>query len=382
MKVPSTFDQFERWAIRTINPIRVPPLRPETPNFKFRDDWYSRAKVTVKEFDDRLERALPNFFWQTRLDNFGRMIDDKLDGLRRINRLIDLPSSASDGPVKFFLLTIIRLPLKIARNLIVMVFDLLETIVKFAVHPAKQTLKLAEFFIDLLKAFTNPYTLTQLGLGILGSSMGQSIVSGNPISLIGVAVGSLLAAVGAGWLLFSSRDHLSGIVQSEEMMKTLEAFLTGFVIGMIAGGIQNAIKNASMKNFKVTSLDEAKAYADSFIQKHNLPNYTSLTLENGKVIISWAGQDTLLALSEANNDILNFQYFNPIKNGVFEMPLECQVVFAPHAEPIHILKLHGFEGYSFQLQGPLEGFPGYTYPTPPSPAIFDGVPALGAFAKR
>ena len=75
MKVPSSFDRFERWATHQINPYKHLPLRPTTPDYRGKTDWYSRAKVTIKKWDERLESALPNFFWQTRLDNFGKEID-------------------------------------------------------------------------------------------------------------------------------------------------------------------------------------------------------------------------------------------------------------------------------------------------------------------
>lgn len=357
------FDRFEQSVSRFINARKVYPIPSMVSLGETDRSWYGRAKVTIKEWDQRLEDWMPNFMWQNRYDQFERSVHAKLEGLKRLNRLIDLPS---DGPVvKQLLLFLVRLPLKVARNIIALLFDLLENIVKSSVHPLKAGLRLADFMVDLVKALTKPESLSKMGAGILGASAGHMLL-GNPVSTIGLFIGAALLLAGYGWTFVEDfKNQVPIEMRLGRLGSIIEAFCTGLALGLIAGSIQKALRP---QGYKFTNLEEAKEFADRFIEDNHLPNYTSLSLDNGKVILSWSGQEVLAELAKAEESIVTFDLFNPVRDGFFDMPLECQVIFSPGSSvPQHILKIAGIEE-GFNMQGNLPAFAGYPMsPLNPAP---------------
>lgn len=156
---------------------------------------------------------------------------------------------------------LIKLPFRAIRNVINLIFSIVKTAVNFVFHPVKTFIKLLKLIISLL----NAVTLTQIGAGMIGASLGQSLL-GNPLSLIGIIVGAALIvggiSIGAMVTAIKNKHNKSTHVKNEiiEHFKAIpEAALTGFLLGLMVGAIQQAQTHQNHHSHKSTASNAADA---------------------------------------------------------------------------------------------------------------------------
>ena len=97
-----------------------------------------------------------------------------------------------------------KLPLRAARNVIYLLYNILKEILYFALHPLKTLTRLAKLFVTICYKMATPESLALMGSGVIGATLGFSILSGNLLSVIGVAMGGDDARCRTGDQFFKS----------------------------------------------------------------------------------------------------------------------------------------------------------------------------------
>lgn len=336
--------------------------------------WHTRAITYLNDQEVQLDKKMPNHFLQNQIDQLGSCIEAKFAPLKEFNSWLD-----SNGEGKWYqqlAIFLIKLPARAVRNIIRLLYNFIEGALCAAVHPLKSTAHLAKILINLVHELTKPETWSKIGMGMLGSSLGQGLVTGNPLSVIGLGVGTSLLIGGLSVGALKAAIHAEKGCQLEAAGKNLlsqakelpETALTGFCMGLIIGGIQRALYKHQMKSFRVSNGEEARQFADSFIKEHHLPQYSNLDFDSsGKIVIQWEGSETLKALNIANPKLITLQM-----KGI-DYAEYCKIELCPNPADSRIVvglvrMWYGWDDHwRFTTLSPLDsaGFLDHLYPLPP-----------------
>lgn len=315
--------------------------------------WNAAALTVLNKWDDDLETQLPNFAIQNKIDKIGNLIAKHFAALDPFNKWLD-DNGHGSWPEQLAIF-LAKLPMRAARNVVQLLYEIIKNILHSAVHPLKSLNHLAKLMVALATALTEPETWSRAGIGIIGTHLGQSVITGNPLSVISVGIGAALALSGLslGTLktaIIAQKGNRGQAVKQyiSQMAKELpETALTALCIGFLLGGIQRILFRSQLKNHRISNIEEAKRHADEFIKKHNLPSPRSVYLNNGKIVMRWSPEQ--------------MKAFSPTYQGLFPKEEVSQLPYTVHNYfdieltpfPSGVkswLSMHeydGFEGYSF-----------------------------------
>ena len=246
-----------------------------------------------------LEISMPNNPAQDRIDMIARHLKTKFAPLKEFN---DWLNSNGQGnwynQVATFLA---KLPLRVVRNEINLLYTLIKTLLYVGVHPLRASVEAAELLVQLIDQLTKPEAWTKIGAGITGGGIGQSLVSGNPLSLIaigvggalmvsGLSVGALKAALNApeDKRLQAALDNFFSQVKSVP-----EALLTGLTTGVISGAIQKVYaENMGIKQSIKQQLDEQGIFRidEATMNKYHMSHSPEANVAidaQGNVTVTW-----------------------------------------------------------------------------------------------
>lgn len=322
--------------------------------------WNERAIYKLNQWETKLEKAMPNFKIQRRIDSIGQYIEKKFAPLKEFNRWLD---SNGHGAWYHQLATFLaKLPARAIRNIVRLVYQIIKSIFYAGVHPLKSLTRLAKLIVSLIDALTKPETYSKIGAGMIGASLGQAAVMGNFISLMGLGIGGAMLAAGLsmgalkaaveaqkGVKIKAVKEHL--LMQAKQLPESL---LTGFFMGLLFGGIQRAV---APSQYRITTVEDAKAYAKQFIKENNLPDPLKIVLDpdKGEVSIYW---NSIKGLPNVDGHSIG----------------NIRIELGPSYAKAHsVLVWDGFEGdrtiitYSLDKVG--LAAPAYPYPPAPSTVI-------------
>lgn len=215
------------------------------PLFKeLRDKTIARIYV----FDRKLDAILPNFFFQEKLDAIAASIKELFSPLKGFDDFIQ-----SNGNGQWYLqfaTFLVKLPARAVRNIIHLMYSIVKELLYAGVHPAKALTQAARYLVDLVFELTRPEVWTKIGAGVVGASAGHALVTGNPFSVIPMAIGASFTIAGlvtgpvAAALQAPEGLHFEAFKQNIclQMKELPEAVLTGFCMGLLVGGIQKFIQ--------------------------------------------------------------------------------------------------------------------------------------------
>lgn len=327
-------------------------------------NWHQRAITQIDTWENSLTYLKPGGIigWtQYSLDDLGHYIENLFAPFQTFNEWLD-SQGHGDWYVQFatFLAT---LPVKAVRNIIRLVYNIIKEALCAPVHPVKALHKIAKLLVTLAFELTKPETWSKIGAGLISTSLGQTLVTGNPLSVIGLIIGAamILGGLTVGTLQEAIKAE-EGMRQKPVLQYLLtqgkelsEAALTGFITGLIVGAIQQAF----LKTY-VVSPEDATQYANQFITKHKLPPYSTVTLgPSGEIVISWTDGEIEL-LSKLRPD-LDPWLGGP---GIF-LPSKVEMILQPSISQFKAT-YHTFIGIRSRIY-PLSnfGFQGLMYPVPP-----------------
>lgn len=288
-----------------------PPQNPPQPILNFNEHvhgeqvavnkpWHERAIAHLDNCERRLDEKVPNSLIQNKIDDLGHAIENKFAPLKKFNDWLNKNEMGSW--YKQLAMFLVKLPMQAVRNIVRLLYSIVKSVFYAAVHPMKAAVQLAKLLVRLAHELTKPETWSKMGAGILGASVGQALVTGNPFSVIGLGIGAgmLVGGISIGMLktaLENEKGHRWDAVKEHLLfqLKALpEAALTGFIMGLIVGGIERAV------SLPMTArIDD---YVNQIIQENNLPASTQWSFDpsSGKITINVPWEGRVPGLVQAN----------------------------------------------------------------------------------
>jgi hypothetical protein len=208
------------------------------------------ARTAVQSWGTSLDQALPNFSFQTAIDETIQAAEASF--------------LESSGPAALWLNTTPKgslltqvfvlaatFPMRILCNFFVMLLKLVKAVVYVLTHPLQSIFKGIDLFLQFVEKFTEAKTWTIMGAGFVGASIGQCAV-GNPFSLPMLTIGLVMMVIGlvaggfsAAWVADAGEGINAALTECyEHLIKLPAALATGFLTGLIVGGIQHSVHEA------------------------------------------------------------------------------------------------------------------------------------------
>ncbi len=243
--------------------------------------WNERIVTHRNKWDNAFDAKMPNFIVQQKIDELAIYIQGKFAPLTKFNEWLD---SNGEGNWHRQLATfLVKLPLRAVRNILNLLYNIIKELFFAMSHPLKALNHLAHLIVSLIYELSKPETWSKMGVGMVGASFGQALVTGNPLSIIGLLVGSSLLVSG---LSFGALKAAFNAEKSEgfskakaqvlsQLMQLPESFLTGFFMGLLIGGIQRAAYEKPQT--QEANYEKAKQYT------HETFNDPNVKIENIQV---------------------------------------------------------------------------------------------------
>lgn len=284
--------------------------------------WHERAITWLSEREKKIEAILPNFFFQDKIDNLGRYVEKQFAPLHTFNAW--LMNNGQGAWYKQLATFLVKLPLRVARNFVCLIYDIIRTTLQTLTHPVQAVVKLAKLLVSLAYQLTLPETWSKIGAGIIGANLGQALVTGNPFSVIGMGVGGAMLLAGLSFGTFKAaiqaeKEHRWQEVKGalvRQVKQLPESMLTGFCMGLMLGVIQMEIEKYGKRIYNETVSSEVNKQ----LKNYHLPASSDIQLSPARdVIIKWP-------VEEASNNTalfaLKLSNLAEVENGnlVFTIP--------------------------------------------------------------
>jgi hypothetical protein len=272
---------------------------------------FSKTIDRIEEANQRLDVAMPNSTIQNKADALGRTIKDQFAPFVTFNKWLD-----DNGHGKWYAQLgtfLAKLPARAVRNIVVLLYKILESAAYAGVHPLKALHKLAKLVVQLTAELSKPETWSRIGIGMIGASLGCAAIPGNPLSVLGIGLGGALVVAGIsagalkaalcadrGFRRCAAKENVLG-----QLKQMPESMLTGFCMGLLFGAIQKAVtERTAAATVKPLTPQDAEQYANSLVKQYNLPQYSEVTLDpSGKITIEWTGKEACDSFIKMNPSI-------------------------------------------------------------------------------
>lgn len=263
---------------------------------KFGQEVKSLCGRTVHWFRNDFPQMVANGCktYQRKMDAVGAYIQATFKPLEKFNEWID--SNGKGEWYKQLATFLVKLPVRAIRNIVSMIYNIIKYLCYAAVHPLKALEQLVDKFNDLIEALTKPEVWSKIGAGVIGASLGNAAVSGNPVSVIGFGIGiaMLIGGLSVGTIseiLTAKKGEGRQAAKAylwERAKELPESMLTGFMMGLMFGGIQRAAQQHAHKTMQPTNDATARQWANRYTSYHNLPKPTNTYYAgNGQVVMRW-----------------------------------------------------------------------------------------------
>ena len=280
--------------------------------------WNEHAIVYLNGVDTYLDKKIPDNNIQLSLDAIGNSLEELFAPLKPFNDWLDRREKGTW--LRQLALFLVKLPASAVRNVIRLVYNLIKSAIYTVVHPLKAVNRLAKMLIALVQELTKPEVWAKMGIGMMGTSLGQAAISGNPLSVIGLGIGAAFLIGGISATAINVAVEAENGFKLEAVKKSLlslakqlpEAAATGLVMGLLLGSIQRATKFVYKPSDK-----QIQHYADSFVKKHNLPKPSYILrqeLPDGTISIKfeWNSLKELQQLKESHPQLFTGDYVRSI----------------------------------------------------------------------
>lgn len=189
--------------------------------------WDQRAIKVLNSAEDWLDTFMPNGPYQDRLDQMGALIEKKLGKLDGFNKWLD--DTGKGHLIWRMACMLAKMPLRIARNVVRLLYQAIKCLAYGMTHPAKAIVQLGKIGVLLAKSLTKSETWYKMGWGMMGAGLGNAAVTLNPFALILSGAGFLALMIGL--LMDDKRFHI------ENVQKGMDAFFTGLAAGATFGAV-------------------------------------------------------------------------------------------------------------------------------------------------
>jgi len=254
--------------------------------------------ATSEQSQQCTDEKIQNNHFQNKMDNLAEQIKEAFAPFTEFNQWLE--ENNQEDFFEHLASYLVKLPLRSARNILSGLYTVISTALHTSIHPIEGSHEIAKSIIPLLASLIQPEVWPKLGGGTIGTLAGQSLVLGNPISLMGLAIGGalLLGGISTEAIIAAVRaDDGNEFHDLKEKVKhhaqnLPDTFLLGFFTGMLFGGMRRAIQ--SKKPVPIDTKDHLDKF--SFEKVNNVAQYghadwsghiktvSNLTLEKAKAI--------------------------------------------------------------------------------------------------
>lgn len=330
------FPKSNKPSQKTTKQIPMPVVIPA----KSHAGWHDRAITYLNTIDKQLDKV-PNLPIQNKLDAIGHAIEKKFQPLSKFNDWIN--ASTKGNWYKQLAMFLVKLPIRAVRNIISMLYNIIKEALFLAVHPLKGLNHLVKLLVNLVHELSKPAVWSKIGAGIIGASAGQALVTGNPLSVIGLGIGGALLIGGLSYRAVEAaanagrgkRLSAAAKVLSADIKGLPEPAMTGFVMGLLMGAIQKNYQKSSV--LKVNNNDSARLWGNEYIRTHNLPAADEIwySARTNEVCLGWKSSATIRHILK-HNSWMGFHYDKGIPYIMLtpEMPVKVLSVAAAPAAPL------------------------------------------------
>lgn len=236
--------------------VVLPPPVVATPPKAPTLSWSEKTVTTLSSWETRLDTIMPKYSLQNSLDQVGQAIEDGLrDFFAPVNASLD-----SNNPQDTYLakaaLFLIRLPFKVLRNDLCIVYYIIKALLYTLTHPIKATLKTLQLSIYTLKHLVKFENWTKAGALILGATLSEYICFATfkniyVPSILFMPIKSIFMpiAIAACVLMFlgltasliqaiiDAPEHQKEKAALECLLQHMEQLPESFLTGLFAGGL-------------------------------------------------------------------------------------------------------------------------------------------------
>lgn len=280
--------------------------------------WHERAIAKLDEWEAVIDEKIPHityFLHPTRvnekIDQMTAQIEKTFAKLDKFNQWIDSNGNDKNNWFEKLAIFLCKLPVRVARNILRLLYQVVKTALYAVNHPVKSLTKLAKLLVKLAYKLTLPETWTQIGVGLMGASIGQALAMGNPLAPICLIIGAAMVVGGVSAGAIKAAVHAEKGKKANAAWQNVKAqavgmpetFATSFVMGLIFGAIQRSVYESKMKayqkyeenitNYRRVGItrDEAMRLAEDYARVHGLPKPSGVVInhENGYVRFDWTG---------------------------------------------------------------------------------------------
>lgn len=204
--------------------------------------WDGRLIQHLETWEKVLHQVMPNNALQKRFDVLLNEIEKKFRPLHKFNEWLD--GKGSGEWYKQLALFLIKLPLKVARNYIRLIYLIVRTVFTTAVHPIVACNRLCILLIKTLRAIWDaiwdPRVHVKIGANMIGASLGYLLIAG-PATPYLLSIGISLVIAGIVNVGFHTPEYMRYEAVKEQIIALPQHLLNGFCFGAIAGGINVAV---------------------------------------------------------------------------------------------------------------------------------------------
>lgn len=230
--------------------------------------WHQTAILTLNQVGKKLEKVMPNGCLQNGLDNFyTRAIEPIINSslIQEFSNYVKPEESESFGII------IKKLPSRVLRNLVVVLYGIIQVPIRLAVHPLKTSIEILQFLVILAHALTLPETWTGLGAGFIGAAVGQALFAPGPQVLLALMIGSAFILFGLALGAYQAARRAEegqclkeiGEQLKHQFKEMPEAFVTGFFVGVLLGNLEMIIDPESPVAQLANLLDDVGSLSGS-----------------------------------------------------------------------------------------------------------------------
>ena len=280
-------------------------------------DWRERGVGFFANWEKKLDEKIPDFKLQKILDEFGKELENVIIP-KNFNKWLDQPFKGKW--YKQLWPYLLKLPFKAVRNILRIIYNVFKGISYGFVHPLKAFTKFGAFLVNFTYALTQPDTYSKIGTGMIGAALGHALVTGNPFSITGIAIGGGILVFGLAFGGIKSLVTAEKGKKLEDLKEQLwkqvkaipESLLTGFLVGVLIGGIQRAIQEikASTRTTKYgIERPEIDDHIHEYLEKNDFPDptYTQYNPDTGEYVLVYKGDELAELLKTEQAGLYRFK---------------------------------------------------------------------------
>lgn len=249
--------------------------------------WRDRAITAIDNSRIRMDHLIPSNRMQKMLDSF---YEEKVAPLLNSTDAAEFREWLySNGHGQWYQrlgVALAKTPHRLGYNIMCHVYSILKALIYTAVHPIRSVHDAAAYFVNFLHSLTLPETWTKIGAGMVGVSLGYSLV-GFPVSALGVGLGITLMATGIAYeAIRTAAKAQKGQKWQSVIDMLVDKHIQHVPLALTTGLFSGVYLGAAQKLMSIPTQAEVQQYVDSFKNPYRY-GYWTYYLRTNEIEFWW-----------------------------------------------------------------------------------------------